>query len=91
MSPLLDWLVHTAPDDEVEGSIAQGPGPKSLLDDIDWNVLGARVGGEALQLGRYKLCCFLNNKVNKKKQQTHAFGNPGQKDGDRCPLRNQAR
>lgn len=60
--------MHTAPDDEAEGSIAQGPGPKSLLDDIDWNVLGARVGGAALQLGRYKLCCFLNNKAIKNRE-----------------------
>lgn len=37
-------------------------GPKSVL-DIDWNELGARMGGQAMGLGRYKFACFLTNEV----------------------------
>jgi len=39
-----------------------GPrGPKSVLEGIDWNELGARVGGVARGLGRYQFACFLTN------------------------------
>lgn len=39
-----------------------GPrGPKSVLEGIDWNELGARVGGVARGLGRYEFAVFLNN------------------------------
>jgi hypothetical protein len=40
-----------------------GPGPKSVLEDIDWNVLGQRMGGKAMGLGRFQLACFLTNEV----------------------------
>ncbi|GAB5032425.1 Hypothetical protein NocV09_00901180 [Nannochloropsis oceanica] len=36
-------------------------GPKSVLEGIDWNELGARVGGVARGLGRYQFACFLTN------------------------------
>lgn len=39
-------------------------GPKSVL-DIDWNELGARMGGQAMGLGRYKFACFLTNEVRR--------------------------
>lgn len=38
-------------------------GPKSVLEDIDWNELGKQLGGQAMGLGRYKFACFLTNEV----------------------------
>ncbi len=53
-------------DDEVVAAAAAaawGPGPKSVLAGIDWNVLGQRMGGQAMGLGRYQFACFLTNEV----------------------------
>ena len=46
-------------DDEDE----DGAGPRSVLEDIDWNVLARRMGKGRLRLGRYKFACFLTNEV----------------------------
>lgn len=39
------------------------PGPKSVLEGIDWNVLGQMMGGKAMGLGRFQFACFLTNEV----------------------------
>lgn len=50
------------PDIENMKSITLTPtGPKSVLEGIDWNELGSRVGGVATGLGRYQFACFLTN------------------------------
>lgn len=46
-----------------EPGASLGPGPKSVLEGIDWNVLGQMMGGKAMCLGRYQFACFLNNEV----------------------------
>ncbi len=69
--PLDDADEEDGADDEgKEGSPAEDKpgdldvtvvGPKSVLEGIDWNVLGARVGGAATGLGRYQFASFLTN------------------------------
>lgn len=49
--------------DELAGAPAWGPGPKSVLEDIDWNELGQMMGGKAMDLGRFQFECFLTNEV----------------------------
>eukprot|EP00624_Nannochloropsis_granulata_P001701 evm.model.NODE_18335_length_53189_cov_28.322943.9 len=44
-----------------KGGAFSARGPKSVLEGIDWNELGARVGGVARGLGRYQFACFLTN------------------------------
>lgn len=46
-----------------EPAAESGPGPKSVLEGIDWNVLGQMMGGKAMGLGRFQFACFLTNEV----------------------------
>ena len=41
----------------------EGQRPRSVLEGIDWNELGSKVGGVAMKLERYRLACFLTNEV----------------------------
>ena len=49
--------------DKLAGAPAWGPGPKSVLEGINWNELGQKMGGQAMGLGRFQFACFLTNEV----------------------------
>jgi len=48
---------------EDDEDLLEKDGPRSVLEGIDWNELGRRIGGTARGLGRYEFASFLSNEV----------------------------